>query len=218
MCTPENHDDTTASVRPLSTSSSSKHDNCIPTTEPDFRESYSGIKRNVIIIGSLAMVALLLHVRLEPVNREPKHCTDTCQTSDTNSRMHNGFMATRSAAFEVSFAIHSVGPAVEAPIIAQGPFPCVEGFSFKYPCHNLHVLSVVPVQLFGLAEDPVHDHDQLRDHYGPTDDLWGWVDPLTGREYALVSTYEGFVIIDVTDATHPIVLISLESQGKDMQA
>ena len=37
-------------------------------------------------------------------------------------------------------------------------------------------------------------------------DAWGWTDPGTGREYALVGRTGGAVFIDVTDATNPVYL------------
>jgi choice-of-anchor B domain-containing protein len=40
-------------------------------------------------------------------------------------------------------------------------------------------------------------------------DVWGWVDPETGREYALVGRMDGTSFIDVTDAANPTYLGNL---------
>ncbi len=35
-------------------------------------------------------------------------------------------------------------------------------------------------------------------------DIWGWTDPLSGDEYALVGVYDGFSIVDVSDPANPV--------------
>ena len=37
-------------------------------------------------------------------------------------------------------------------------------------------------------------------------DLWGWTDPLNGREYALVGTRTGTSFVDITDPTAPVLV------------
>ena len=40
-------------------------------------------------------------------------------------------------------------------------------------------------------------------------DIWGWVDPQTGREYAILGRFDGTSFIDVTDAGNPVYLGNL---------
>ena len=43
-------------------------------------------------------------------------------------------------------------------------------------------------------------------------DLWGWTDPLNGREYALVGTRTGTSFVDITDPTAPVLVGILPAQ------
>ncbi|MEN8108494.1 MAG: choice-of-anchor B family protein [Pseudomonadota bacterium] len=42
-------------------------------------------------------------------------------------------------------------------------------------------------------------------------DIWGWTDPLDGREYALVGRSDGTAFVDVTDPVNPLYLGFLDS-------
>lgn len=44
-------------------------------------------------------------------------------------------------------------------------------------------------------------------------DLWGWTDPKTGKEYALVGMFDGTSIVDITDPEEPVVLGFIETSG-----
>ena len=35
-------------------------------------------------------------------------------------------------------------------------------------------------------------------------DIWGWVDPVNGGEYALVGLNDGFACVDVSNPTNPV--------------
>jgi choice-of-anchor B domain-containing protein len=48
------------------------------------------------------------------------------------------------------------------------------------------------------------DLDQLGGSRG--NDIWGWTDPLDGREYALVGRFAGTTFVDITDPQAPVVL------------
>ena len=41
-------------------------------------------------------------------------------------------------------------------------------------------------------------------------DLWGWTDPVTGHEYALVGLVDGVSFVDITNPAEPVVLGKLE--------
>ena len=44
-------------------------------------------------------------------------------------------------------------------------------------------------------------------------DMWGWTDPQSGREYAIVGRYNGTSFVDVTDPLNPRYLGNLPSNG-----
>ncbi len=66
---------------------------------------------------------------------------------------------------------------------------CVNGFAGPYPCHHVDLLAHLPIQSMG----------------GDTkaNDLWGWTDPQTGKEYALVGLANGTSFVDLSDPLNP---------------
>jgi choice-of-anchor B domain-containing protein len=68
---------------------------------------------------------------------------------------------------------------------------CQNGTAGPFPCRNVDLQSFVPLAELGGATAA---------------DIWGWTDPATGKEYALVSTSNGTSFVDVTTPTDPIVV------------
>jgi choice-of-anchor B domain-containing protein len=74
---------------------------------------------------------------------------------------------------------------------AEAEVPCVEGKAGQYPCQNVDLLArVTPAVLGGSGGN----------------DIWGWTDPQTGREYALVGRTNGTAFVDITVPTDPVYL------------
>ena len=71
--------------------------------------------------------------------------------------------------------------------------PCVDGKSGEYECSNVDMLAFVPLQ-------------ELGSNNGNGNDIWGWTDPETGREYAISGCTDGTSFVDVTNPTEPQVL------------
>ncbi|HYI44480.1 MAG TPA: choice-of-anchor B family protein [Actinomycetota bacterium] len=77
---------------------------------------------------------------------------------------------------------------------AQSNKRCVDGRAGFFPCKNVDLKSFLPsADLEG----------------GEMSDIWGWADPKTKREYALMGSSEGLKIIDVTKPAKPIYLGTL---------
>jgi choice-of-anchor B domain-containing protein len=73
--------------------------------------------------------------------------------------------------------------------------PCVGGFAGPYPCDNIDLLAFAPLAAIG------------GDHPGSAaNDIWGWTDPVTGREYALVGRVFGMSVVDITQPALPVYL------------
>lgn len=70
--------------------------------------------------------------------------------------------------------------------------PCVNGMAGVYPCNNVDLLAFVPLSAIGAGEN--------------TNDVWGWVSPATGKEYALVGCNNGTAFLDISDPIHPVYL------------
>ena len=73
--------------------------------------------------------------------------------------------------------------------------PCVGGFAGQYPCDNIDLLAFAPLAAIG------------GDHMGSAaNDIWGWTDRATGREYALVGRVFGMSVVDITQPALPVYL------------
>lgn len=70
--------------------------------------------------------------------------------------------------------------------------PCVKGMAADtYPCKKVDMMSHLSLDDLGLS-------------FG--NDVWGWVDPATGKEYALMGGAEGTVFVDISDPKRPDVV------------
>ena len=75
-------------------------------------------------------------------------------------------------------------------IIGQ-KIPCIVGRAGNYPCKGIDLFSFLSPQDLGGTE---------------LNDIWGWTDPQTSKEIALVGLREGTSFVDVTDPENPFVL------------
>jgi choice-of-anchor B domain-containing protein len=83
---------------------------------------------------------------------------------------------------------------ITVPAITGGEVRCTDGAAAGFGCADVDVISFLPVQAIGGARGV------------EVNDLWGWTDPQTGREYALVGRSDGTSFIDVSDASRPVFL------------
>ena len=68
---------------------------------------------------------------------------------------------------------------------------CIDGEASGYPCLNVDLRArLSPGELFG---------ERLND-------IWGWTDPQTGREYALVGMTDGVSFVDISSPADPVVI------------
>ena len=74
---------------------------------------------------------------------------------------------------------------------------CSEGTATLFDCGDIDMLSFVPVQDLGGGRGV------------QVNDLWGWTDPESRREYALVGRYDGTSFVDVSDPSNPRYLGNL---------
>jgi choice-of-anchor B domain-containing protein len=74
---------------------------------------------------------------------------------------------------------------------------CEDGKIGPFDCQDVDLLSFVPNTILRAGADS----RGVR-----TNDNWGWTDPDTGREYALVGRNDGTSFIDITDPTNPVLV------------
>src|SRR5687768_11980988 len=86
---------------------------------------------------------------------------------------------------------------------ALSAVPCVDGAAGEYPCSGVDLESFVPI----------HDMlpDEHHDELVQVSDVWGWRDPQTRREWALVGLSNGTAFVDVTKPREPRVAAFLPS-------
>ena len=70
--------------------------------------------------------------------------------------------------------------------------PCENGFAGIYPCENMDLLAHMTNAEIGGADN--------------TNDIWGWVSPVTNKEYALVGCSNGTAFVDISDPINPVYL------------
>lgn len=75
--------------------------------------------------------------------------------------------------------------------------PCEDGFAAGYACSNVDLLAYMPLADVGG---------------GNANDIWGWTDPVTGEEYALLGKTTGTAFINITDPLAPVYLGELPTQ------
>ncbi len=80
--------------------------------------------------------------------------------------------------------------------------PCVDGKASAFPCKGVDLEAFLPLKSIDLEGS--QDDAMLND-------IWGWTDPSTGREYALVGKTNATAFVDVTDAKAPKFLGELPS-------
>lgn len=90
-----------------------------------------------------------------------------------------------------------------------GPSACKDGIAAGYPCRNIDLLSHISIEDLGYTKEK---QQKLRDYNVRGNDIWGWTDPETGREYAIIGLSGGSSFVDVTEPTKPIVLAFLLSR------
>ncbi len=74
---------------------------------------------------------------------------------------------------------------------------CTDGKVGPFDCDDVELLSFVPNSILRDG----HNARGVR-----TNDNWGWTDPDTNREYALVGRNDGTSFIDITDPTNPVLI------------
>ena len=83
------------------------------------------------------------------------------------------------------------------PAITGGEIACEDNEAADYDCDHVDLLSFLPREEMGAARG------------ARLNDVWGWTDPETGREYALVGRMDGTSFVDVTDPYNPRYLGNL---------
>jgi len=74
--------------------------------------------------------------------------------------------------------------------------PCQNGFADIFPCDGYDLMAHISLEEFGSSGG---------------NDSWGWTDPATGVEYAIMGLEEGTAFIDISSPTNPVFVGRLPS-------
>merc|ERR1719336_2421371 len=85
---------------------------------------------------------------------------------------------------------------VREPAVRGAAVPCSGGMAGSWTCNGIDLLSFTPLSNFTQIE---------------ANDIWGWTDPETGKEYAIMGVRDGTVFVDVTIPTEPEYLVLIKT-------
>ncbi len=71
---------------------------------------------------------------------------------------------------------------------------CEDGNASSFGCSQVDLVSFMPISEIGAKRG-------IR-----LNDVWGWTDPDTGHEYAIVGRLDGTSFVDITDANNPVYI------------
>jgi choice-of-anchor B domain-containing protein len=118
------------------------------------------------------------------------------QTSD-DSGLGSAIILTRTGDGWTSVA-KLIGPTDEGlPALVGGEIDCATGQADQFSCDNVSIQSFLPVSEIGGGRG------------AQTNDVWGWTDPETGAEIAIVGRTDGTAFIDISDPANPVFLGNL---------
>jgi len=80
---------------------------------------------------------------------------------------------------------------------------CSGGSAGIYPCSGLDLKSFMPLSDIGQTQS----NDEAND-------IWGWTDPLTGKEYAIIGRVFGTSFVDISNPAAPVYLGQLSTHGR----
>ncbi len=86
------------------------------------------------------------------------------------------------------------------PSVGTGPEDCTDGSAGEYPCKGISLQSLVELDSMGGTAG---------------NDIWGWSDAETGKEYALMGMTNGTAFVDVPNPQRPIFLGRLPTETRN---
>lgn len=92
------------------------------------------------------------------------------------------------------------------PTTVAEEIKCEGGMAGDYPCRNVDLLSHISIEDLGYTKAM---QEAYRDPDPRGNDIWGWTDPESGKEYAIIGLSGGSSFVDVTDPVNPVVLAFL---------
>jgi choice-of-anchor B domain-containing protein len=124
-------------------------------------------------------------------NASAVHVTNQGMVTANGSGSADISVAVGSLSSSATFSVTITGPVGSA--ILGGEVPCVGGMAGPFTCDRMDLVSYLP--LAGLGANAA-ESDWMND-------MWGWTDPSTSKEYALVGRRDGVTFVDLSDPERP---------------
>jgi choice-of-anchor B domain-containing protein len=94
--------------------------------------------------------------------------------------------------------ITNTNDSIPAPVQLPLSAPCENGSAGGFACNGFNLLSRIELGTLGASSG---------------NDCWGWVDPATGTEYAIMGLNNGTAFIQLSDPSNPIYLGKVPTQS-----
>lgn len=103
----------------------------------------------------------------------------------------------------------------KAPTSRMGAAPagalCLNGVAAGYPCKNADLMAFLPLPDFGARLS--RDENGVVFINDIANDIWGWADPVSGREFAIIGMATGTSFVEITNPSNPIHVGVLPTHG-----
>jgi choice-of-anchor B domain-containing protein len=86
---------------------------------------------------------------------------------------------------------------------------CIGGMAGEFPCSNVDLIHYFTMEELGGGTEV---------GTGRGNDVWGWSDPETGREYVLAGRENGTAIVDISNLRRPLYLANLPTAAPEEDA
>jgi choice-of-anchor B domain-containing protein len=110
------------------------------------------------------------------------------------------------AATVVAIAVLPGVASAQIPTEPLGHHPCVQGQAGPFRCHQIDLMSFLPSDSIGGGPGSQYG--------GPGNDVWGWTDPVTNREWVVMGRSDGTSFIDISDPKRPVFVANLPRHGR----
>lgn len=90
---------------------------------------------------------------------------------------------------------------IDASAATRHATPCIDGLAEGYPCKNVNLVGHLDLVALGTTAA------------GNGNDMWGWTDPDTSKEYALIGLNNGTAFVDISDPDHLVRLGNLPTHS-----
>jgi choice-of-anchor B domain-containing protein len=105
-----------------------------------------------------------------------------------------GFVLRRGADGVWAIEARAVDDGGMADAVTGEPLECTDGGAGRFDCADVDLVSFLPSSALGAGRGIW------------ISDLWGWTDPVDGREIAIVGRIDGTAFVDLSDPANPIYL------------